>query len=103
MTFPDVITDDRYKKKIYSSINLTSYNKKAIVLDTWSKLKDNEINERTFEDDLNELLMEEHKKKLHNNEQFKKNINDDIDTDDTDDSNDSYKCLIQKIMKNKCN
>jgi hypothetical protein len=33
-----IIINDKYKKDIYSSINLTSYNKKDMILDTWNKL-----------------------------------------------------------------
>jgi len=54
-----IILNDKYKKNIYSSINLTSYNKKDIILNTWDKVKNtnNEIKrERLFEDDLNEIL-----------------------------------------------
>jgi hypothetical protein len=34
-----IILNDKYKKNIYSHINLTSYNNKNIVLDTWNKMK----------------------------------------------------------------
>jgi hypothetical protein len=106
LNLSNVIINEKYKRKIYSSINLTSYNKKEVVLDTWSKLKDNEIpsNEKTFEDELDELLMEENKEQLYNGDhQLKNNNFNDNLSDDTDDSNDSYTCLIQKIIKNKSN
>ena len=76
-----IIINDKYKKNIYSSINLTSYNKKEMVLDTWNKLKDNELVEGTFEDDLNEMFMQEKKEILYNNQ---------FDNSDSESSNSSF-------------
>ena len=76
-----IIINDKYKKDIYSSINLTSYNKKDMILDTWNKLKDNELVEGTFEDDLNEIFMQEKKELLYNNQ---------FDNSDSESSNDSF-------------
>ena len=49
------------KKIIYTNLNLTSYNKKHIVLNTWNKLQKNIIIAETFNDNLNQFLMDENK------------------------------------------
>jgi hypothetical protein len=42
-----IIIDDKYKRSLYSNINLISYNKKDLILNTWSKIKSNEIDDNT--------------------------------------------------------
>ena len=61
-----IIIDDKYKKSLYSNINLISYNKKDLILNTWNKLKNTEIeDESTWEDDFNEECMNMNKKILY--------------------------------------
>jgi len=82
MNIQKIITNDRYKKYIYSSINLKSYNKKNIVLDSWDKIKNTKEldNERTFEDDLNDLFMQE-KKELLYSQNKRSNSNNEMKSD----------------------
>jgi hypothetical protein len=64
-------------------------------LDTWGKIKNNPsmIKERTFEDDLNDLFIQERNELLHNNQS--------INSEDTDDSSISEN-YCHKIIKSKC-
>ena len=105
-----IILNDKYKKNIYSSINLTSYNKKDIILNTWDKVKNttNEIKrERSFEDDLNEMFMQEKKEllycskaKTNNNFTYKQEI---VNEESDNDSNGSISsCELDKVF-NKLN
>ena len=61
-----IILDDKYKRNIYSNINLISYNKKDLILNTWNKIKNSEIeDETTWEDDFNEECMNKNKKNIY--------------------------------------
>jgi hypothetical protein len=60
----NIITNEKYKKSILSNINLTSYNKKNIILKTWDEIKNNPIfnqtiKEKTFEEEMNEFFIKE--------------------------------------------
>jgi hypothetical protein len=97
MNIQKIITNDRYKKNIYSSINLTSYNKKNIVLDSWDKIKNTKEldNERTFEDDLNDLFMQEKKELLYSQN---KRSNSDNDMKSDSDCESISSCEIDKAI-----
>ena len=97
-----IITNDRYKKNIYSSINLTSYNNKDIVLDTWDKVKNssNEIDrERTFEDDLNEMFMQEKKELLYGLSEKNYIIDENSDNESIDSISNAFNKAIDRCKK----
>ena len=65
----NIITNEKYKKNIFSNINLTSYNKKDIILKTWDEIKNNPIfnhnvKERTFEEEMDEFFIIEREEYL---------------------------------------
>jgi len=61
LNIKNMIINDKYKKIIYTNLNLTSYNKKHIVLNTWNKLQKNIIIAESFNDNLNQFIMDENK------------------------------------------
>ena len=97
MNIQKIIINDKYKKNIYSSINLTSYNKKNIVLDTWDKMKNTKEldNEQTFEDDLKKLFMQEKKELLYSNNKLSKSSSDSISDSDCESQS---SCDIDKAI-----
>ena len=71
MNIHNIITNEKYKKNIFSNINLTSYNKKDLILKTWEEIKNNPIlnqvlKEKTFEEELDEFFIKERDEYLNN-------------------------------------
>jgi hypothetical protein len=99
----NLITNEKYRKNILSNINLTSYNKKNIILKTWNNKINNSIfnntlketlDNKTFEEDIDEFFIKERDEYLTSLSESESNY-----SDSDSNSHNIYNILKSKIKK----